>query len=513
MVPGSNYGARWLLTMFLAAAVSWAGADGYILPGATLSDQGDAVTLRYRNLEATYVRGLGWLNGWQVEAPVLLGSSVVASDDLLEAMGVTAPRLWAVRVGGERAVRLVLDIPELAAFDLANLEQVGELGDGETLLLTLPELLLPTEIPDPGLGVEVALETKPGRSEVTITTPAAHYQVDVLSDPTRVVIDLTPGRPKALADLTSEVAPGVIYRRFSAANGIGISVVHIVEITTGSGELRVVGGDRVPRTLSELSSGALVAINAGYFDTETFAAIGLLQIDHGLLSLPSRRRASVAFGSDGSSAIYWVKAGVEVVVDGRPTLLDSEGRAVTVHRTPGALVGSARTGVIVAAGGVVRANTVGPVLVPLGGLALVYDPGLRPLALVEGGSDIDINVVFEPSAIAAARYAVEAGPLLISDGQPAFEPEREGFSRGTRILDAFTQQAAIGVHQDGSVVLLVAETMTAEQLIPLFQKLGVRDAMRLDSGSSAGLFVAGEVVNRRFEREIVSAIVLVAPPP
>ena len=69
------------------------------------------------------------------------------------------------------------------------------------------------------------------------------------------------------------------------------------------------------------------------------------------------------------------------------------------------------------------------------------------------------------------------------------------------------------MHQDGSVVLLIAETMTAEQLIPLFQRLGVRDAMRLDSGSSAGLFVAGEVVNRRFEREIVSAIVLVAPPP
>ena len=38
---------------------------------------------------------------------------------------------------------------------------------------------------------------------------------------------------------------------------------------------------------------------------------------------------------------------------------------------------------------------------------------------------------------------------------------------------------------------------------------GASEAMRLDSGSSTTLFVGGQVVNRRTERRVVSAIVFV----
>lgn len=74
-----------------------------------------------------------------------------------------------------------------------------------------------------------------------------------------------------------------------------------------------------------------------------------------------------------------------------------------------------------------------------------------------------------------------------------------------------TQQAAIGVRADGSVVLVAAESMVAADLVPLLQQLGVRDALRLDSGGSTTLYAAGEVVNRRSEREVANAIVLRMP--
>jgi exopolysaccharide biosynthesis protein len=102
---------------------------------------------------------------------------------------------------------------------------------------------------------------------------------------------------------------------------------------------------------------------------------------------------------------------------------------------------------------------------------------------------------------------VEAGPLLLKDGRPAFEPEREAFARGVRILDEVTQQAAIGVRADGTVLLVAAEAMVAADLVALFEALGARDAMRLDSGGSTTLVADGLVLNRRTERAVANAIV------
>ena len=51
-------------------------------------------------------------------------------------------------------------------------------------------------------------------------------------------------------------------------------------------------GNVVGQDIGPSSGFATVALNAGYFNTSTFEAIGYLMVDHGLLSLPSRGRAS-----------------------------------------------------------------------------------------------------------------------------------------------------------------------------------------------------------------------------
>src|SRR5690606_12534615 len=101
-------------------------------------------------------------------------------------------------------------------------------------------------------------------------------------------LDVTPKRTLDQPEVTRDLASGVEYRRFNYTTAGGGSVVHVVSIAPQSGEFRDVGESQVPRTVSQLASGALVALNAGYFDTATFEAIGYLLVDHGLLSLPSR---------------------------------------------------------------------------------------------------------------------------------------------------------------------------------------------------------------------------------
>lgn len=497
----------------LAPVASLAHAQGaaetlFRLPGATATVSGDAITVSYGGAEDVYVAGLGWLSGSQEPPPVVAGADVLVTGATLESLGVTAPRLEAVRTSGDAQVRIVLDVPSLDPSTLAGLAGRGAVEEGEELVTSLPPLVLPAVQPEELAGVELSLSSSASATTVRLVGPAFTYERFVLTDPTRVVLDVTPRRTLDQPEVTRDVAPGVEYRRFNYATAGGGSVVHVVSIAPQSGEFRVVGESQVPRTVSQLASGALVALNAGYFDTATFEAIGYLLVDHGLLSLPSRGRASVAFGQ-GKPVIDRVNATVSVRAAGNLIEVGSITSGVGVVSTPGALAGRPDMGVLVVRDGVVVENKVGPRQVPPGedSYALVYPPTNRELALLDSGDRVAVDARLEPPGFQAARYAVEAGPLLLKDGMPAFEPLLEGFATGQRILDGLTQQAAIGVRSDGTTLLVVAETMRAEDLIGLFMALGASDAMRLDSGSSTTLVVSGDVVNRTSQRRVVSAIV------
>ncbi len=500
-----------LACLLFAAAAAADPPPLYRLPGASVTTGGGAITLHYQGRDLTYVQGLGWMTDVAADPPQVAGDEVLVPATLLGALGVTLPRLDDVRFGGDADVRVVLDAGELDPDALAGLAREGDVAAGGTLELHLPALLLPAAQPEPYQGIDVTVDPEPGGTDVRVQGPAFHYRVFSLADPTRLVLDLVPQRAPALPEIERAVAPGVTYRRLNAPSSSGSSVVHVISVAPGAGQFRVVGESQVPRTLSELASGALVAINAGYFDTRTFAAVGFLRVDYGLLSLPSRDRATVGFG-DGTPVIARLHARVDLHADGRTLVVGQSGvEGVGVATAAGALAGTPRMGVITVQNGIVVENKVGPREVPPDGFALVYPPDRRDLAGVDSGDRVALQLDLQPPAFDGVRYGVEAGPLLVQGGAAAFDPEVEGFQVGQRILDAVTQQSAIAVKPDGTVLLVVAESMTARDLVPLFLSLGARDAMRLDSGSSATLWADGQVLNRGSERKVVSAIVLVPP--
>lgn len=483
----------------------------YRLPGATTTLTDDAVTIRYGAYHETYVAGLGWLSGIAADAPVVQDGEVLVNSSVLDALGVHLPRLEGVRSSGGAEVRVVLDMPGLTAMQLEGLRGSGHMPAGQQLSFWLPPLLLPELAPDEIGGVALDLRQEEGGTRLLVSGPALDYDVFPLANPTRLVLDLMPKRDLTpVVQTEREVAPGVTYRRFTVHTTSGGSVVHLVSIEPAAGELRVVGESRVPRTTSELASGALVALNAGYFDTTTFNAIGYLLVDHGLQSLPSRNRASIGFSAGQPPLIDRLDVTIRLhtsfgAIDVGNAQLDD----VDVVRTAGAFAGSATRGVLLVQGGRVVENKIGPRRVPEGGYALVYPPGNRSIALLDEGDRVILDTLIEPSSFGQARYAVEAGPLLVKNGQAAYQPELERFALGQRILDGLTQQSAVGVTADGTTLLLVAETMRASELVPLFLSLGADRAMRLDSGSSTTLVIDGRAVNRSSERRVVSAIVLV----
>ncbi|MDZ7702912.1 MAG: phosphodiester glycosidase family protein [Trueperaceae bacterium] len=503
--------------IFFVLVAGWANAQVafYRVPDAWIQRFDTTVQVQHQGRALSYVAGVGWQPSRFSSNAKFVGQDVYVDDTLLDYLGATAPRLSALRVRDEGAsVRIVLDIGDPQGLGVFGaFERSGEIDDDTTLQVNLPELMLPLEVPTEVAGLELSLINDAGKTLLSLGGDEVSYRIFSLQDPARLVIDLSraqlAGGPD-VRDATRPLGSGVVYRRFQASTAAGTSGVHLLEIAPGAGEFRVVGESAVPRTLSELASGGLAAINASYFDTQTFSTIGLLKVDYTELSPPSRGRASVGFGA-GQPVIGRVQTTATVQVEGRSyaQVAYNQPGSLALYTTPGRWVGQTNQGAIVVANDRVLENRVGPRRVPPGGFVLAYDPTMRELALIDPGARASARVDISPNAFERVRYAVEAGPLLVAEGRPALEPGRESFATGTRILDGRTQQSAIGVRADGTVLMLVADAMIASELVPLFISLGAEYAMRLDSGSSAALYANGRVLNRNVQRQIVSAIVLV----
>ncbi len=376
---------------------------------------------------------------------------------------------------------------------------------------TIPATAPPLNTGTPGNSViSTVINTTPTSTEATATgigqslNSFLENASDIAAAAEQTFKDKSP--------LDKVLASGVRYRRFPFSTAVGQSIVHVVEISPGYGEFRVVGSLTTPRTISELSNGAFIGINAGYFDPRTHTSIGLLKIAGSELAEPTRNRASVAFGP-GVTEINRVSTQVTVSSQGRtvPITGYNAPAKTTVYTMPNARVGVPGQGVITVKDNRVIENKIGPRTVPFDGYAIVYDadmndPYFRSLAMLNTGDTIQAQFEANPKQLLALPYAVEAGPLLVENGQSAYNPGFENFENAY-ILNGRTHQAAIGARADGTVLLVAAEAMVAKELIPLFTFLGADKAMRLDSGSSTQLFVDGKVINKRSERRVVSGIV------
>ena len=91
--------------------------------------------------------------------------------------------------------------------------------------------------------------------------------------------------------------------------------------------------------------------------------------------------------------------------------------------------------------------------------------------------------------------AVGAGPRLLRDGLIDYHPLDEGFTEA-RILTDRGLRSAIGVTRDGAILLVAVGGLTARELCDVMQKLGAKQAMNLDGGSSTGLFANGQMLRK-----------------
>ncbi|GAA5440754.1 hypothetical protein Dcae01_02274 [Deinococcus caeni] len=365
-------------------------------------------------------------------------------------------------------------------------------------------------------GAAVRLGTGGGRSEIF-----------TLDNPARVVIDTTtytdtrvppPINPDALA-------PGVTYRQQGK--------LHLLSFDPAQYQTRVVSAP-AGRTsgVADLvrSVGGVAGVNGGYFDPASSLPVDLVAVG-GLMTAGSlEKRATLGVTARGDTLFGYPRP--RYVLSGT----DSQGApfSVTVNSVRArpapdlltAFVGDGRSSVgadglttLYAApgsGAVLRALT-GPVTPPAGTLSFTFDPARYPHLPRSAGAPLTVSLNWRADAPwDGAVDALSAGPLLLQGGKVVLDPAREGFNTSASIWRP-TRQVAFGT-LGGQPTIAYLEHGSPETFAAALAGAGLRDAVRLDSGSSATAYVTGGYadlggyLNTVWSRSVPNALVLVPRP-
>jgi exopolysaccharide biosynthesis protein len=87
------------------------------------------------------------------------------------------------------------------------------------------------------------------------------------------------------------------------------------------------------------------------------------------------------------------------------------------------------------------------------------------------------------------------GPRLVINGRVVVDAAGEGFSH-PKILRLACVRSAVGLTEDGFLLLVTCSPATISQLAHVLQSFGAYQAMNLDGGASTGLWCRGGYLTR-----------------
>jgi hypothetical protein len=426
--------------------------------------------------------------------------------------------------------RLQLELPPAQVIQVRSADQPGrrrvvlDLAGPATLASSDGRLQLGVEPVATALSAQLAsLGLPPRREAGSLSFASASIRnAFTLGTPARVVIDLAePGggsepaaQPAVPIDPRLQALLGGSVRWDRQILSIGGRRLRLNSVSFDPRgaplTLRPLSGPDGMQGLSPLSllarrHDALVAVNGGYFNRLLRLPLGALRTDGRWLSGPILNRGVVAWEARGLPRFGRLQL-EEWLTDasGRrwPLLTVNSGwvqRGLSRYTTDWGPIYRALSGQETAL--LLRRNTV---------IKLLESEQLRQgIALAEGdtllvarggqalpwGEGDTLNLSSRPSnELGLASHVVGGGPLLLLEGRMVLDGAAENFS------NAFLSQGAprTVIGSDGQRLWLVTlqglddEGPTLAETAVLLQRLGLRDALNLDGGSSTGLVMGGQ---------------------
>ena len=304
-----------------------------------------------------------------------------------------------------------------------------------------------------------------------------------------------------------------------AVSPAGKSKLHLVTIDPVRYAPKVLaapwGGAKTALEFAQ-NSGAVAVVNGGYFDPPTLQAVDYIVSSNQLLAYWRGLRSGVGFtptgvlwGAPRSRLIFAVGSVKYTVNSIQPT---PNAKYLTMFVGDGfTKVGELGFTTLSVANGAIASSTDASFTPASGEVTLTFDPNTMT-ALSQSstvGSSAKVTLNSSDAAWLGATDALAAGPRLVSNGAFAVNGRLEGFDTSGEIWRA-TRQVAFGVDARGWYVVAMLELGTPEEFANALIAAGLRDALRMDSGSSAQIALSGGLIGARWSRTVPNALAFVA---
>lgn len=249
-----------------------------------------------------------------------------------------------------------------------------------------------------------------------------------------------------------------------------------------------------------------VMINGGYFDQNQNLPIGLLMREGKILGLPTLGRPAVYFSETGRvyvsrmDIIYLARIGqCFVQLNGVNSPYRGEAVLYTQEYRNSIPKFDDFRYLIIGSDGTVL-STVHTSSLKKGQSVLVLSPSAaQKVGNVVVGDRVELEIL--NSCGESLSAAVEGGPMIIHDGAPVTDYERDYYS--SSLLDVRAPRTLVGIKKgSGKVVFIVIDGyqqnsygLTFKEMIEFFKDKEFSSLMCLDGGKSSVMSVEGKIVN------------------
>jgi Phosphodiester glycosidase len=312
-----------------------------------------------------------------------------------------------------------------------------------------------------------------------------------------------------LAVVPNTLPTGIEYKTVAG----GLSKLHLVRLDPAlySPEVRTApwGG---ARGILEFAMGAVAAVNGGYFDPASLLPVDLL-FNGALYAYSRGNRATLGFFDQ--STLFGIPRARLVL-----TLGETVGNINQIRPNPHPQnltffigdgfvpVGGLGYTTLVLGGGKVLERYDAAFVPQVGQITISFNPKTNLMFERQIGEVASVALVWGDPQWQQVSGALAAGPRLVANGVFAVDPKAEGFDQNGEIWRP-TRQIGFGVDKQGWYVLAMLEFGSPEDFAKALVANGLREALRLDSGSSAQLALAGGLVAGRLGRVVPNALVFV----
>jgi hypothetical protein len=359
---------------------------------------------------------------------------------------------------------------------------------------------------------------EPDRTTIKLGIPLnLRPQITTLPNPLRLVIDV--GSP-ALPNRSIAWTPGLQWRQ-QMLNGFPVNWLEIdpkqsglqiqpILPNNGLTGRELMGTAILLQTAQQ--SGAIAAINGGFFNRTNLLPLGAIQIDKTWRSGPILTRGVVAWNPGGDFKFDRLVSQEAVTVSPQRfplTHLNSAYLQAGIARyTPtwGLNYSSMTDGEVIVT---VQADRVidqitapkpGAIIpIPANSYLLVFRSNKTAAAKFPIGTPIQLESQITPD-VSNYQQVIGGGPLLIKDGQIVLDASSEQFSPA--FIKELAARSAIGQTATGKILIVAAQNTpdskgpTLSEIAQIMQQLGAVNALNLDGGSSTTLYLGGQIVDR-----------------